>query len=223
MRVGKLHHRTRDLTGQTFGVLLTLHPGGSNGKKRSWVFRCQCGEVVTKVGTGVKKEVKRGGVPNCGCLTKSLIGGKNRKHGMAKHPAYWVWRSMRDRCRLPSHQAYPRYGGRGIEVCKRWEESFESFWADMKDTYRSGLTLDRVDNNGGYTKGNCRWIDRGAQNRNRRDNLIVSTPKGDMVASEAADLFGIKRSTFYNRIRQGWPKESLFIKPNARNRVKYLI
>lgn len=195
MRDGSLHWKNRNLSGQTFGALVAIHPAGSDGKKMRWVFRCQCGQLTTKVGADVTKEVKRGGTPNCGCLSRRLISQKNRTHGMSKHPAYWVWRSMHDRCRLPTHQAYPNYGARGIRVHEEWQ-TFPNFWADMGPTYRTGLTLERKDNNAGYSKENCVWATRTAQAQNRRNSLTVNIP-------ELSKQTGISRSTLYYRLSHG--------------------
>lgn len=195
MRDGRLHWKNRNLAGLTFGALTALHPVGSNGKKMSWAFSCRCGRIVTKTGTDVTKEVKRGGTPNCGCMRKQLIAAKNRTHGMTKHPAYWVWRSMQDRCRLPTHQAYRNYGARGIAVCAAWA-SFPQFWKDMGPTYLPGLTLEREDNNKGYSPENCLWATRKAQARNRRSSLAVDIPA-------LSARTGIPRSTLYYRLNNG--------------------
>ena len=126
------------------------------------------------------------------------------KHGMAAHPAYWVWRAMHDCCRLITHQAYHNYGGRGITVCKRWEK-FEKFWEDMGPTYEAGLTLDRKNNQLGYIQKNCRWVSYTTQAQNRRTNVHVETPRGRMTVSQAAREFGINRSTLYYRVEHNVP------------------
>ena len=173
MKDGKLHWKNRDLTDQTFGMLTALHTTKSDGKKMRWMFRCSCGKAVEKVGAEVTKEVKRGGTPNCGCSTSRLMSEKNLRHGMSHHPAYAVWRSMLDRCRLPSHQAWHNYGGRGIAVCERWQDSFSNFWEDMGSTYQTRLTLERVNNMLGYSKENCVWATYTEQANNRRNNVPV--------------------------------------------------
>ena len=155
MENGKKHHLFKDLTGQTFGALTALRrePSIVPGRTR-WAYQCKCGKEVVKTARDIRKEVARGGHPNCGCLTRELISRKNRTHGMTKHPAYAVFRSMTDRCRLPTHQAWRNYGGRGITVCPRWA-TFEAFWEDMGPTYAPGLDLDRKDNDGPYSPENC--------------------------------------------------------------------
>ncbi|MEY4910066.1 MAG: Hamiltonella virus [Pseudomonadota bacterium] len=128
----------------------------------------------------------------------------NTTHGMSGHPAFWVWRSMRDRCRLPTHQAWANYGGRGIRVCSRWEESFENFWADMGPTYAQGLDLNRIDNNGGYSSENCDWINREGNCNNKRNNRILQTASGPMTAARAARKYGVGITTVLYRLEHGY-------------------
>lgn len=212
MKDGKKHHNFRDLTGQTFGALTALHPSHTNGKKWYWVYRCQCGQIVTRVGADVSKEVARPGTPNCGCLTAALLRAKNATHGMSKHPAYAVYRSMLDRCALPTHQAWANYGGRGITVRDRWRESFENFWADMGPTYQSGFDLERERNMEGYSPTNCKWATRRANTMNKRNTVRV------IDVMEMARASGISKSTLYYRIQRGWSVEDLMRPPSFSSR-----
>lgn len=141
------------------------------------------------------------------------------KHGLSRHPVYFVWRSMKSRCLNPKSQAWANYGGRGITVCEEWSNSFEVFWNDMKDSYRAGLTLERLDVNKGYSKENCTWVDRRTQAQNRRNATLVKTPKGLMNVSEAARQFGLNANTLLYRLKRNWPQEKLFIVADVTNRV----
>jgi hypothetical protein len=125
---------------------------------------------------------------------------------------------MLARCNNPSHQAFRNYGGRGIRVCDRWS-SFETFWADMRDDYGPGLTLDRTDNSAGYSRDNCRWVTQKIQCRNKRNNTIIATPIGPVTVAEASERFGIGRSTIHYRISKGWPSEKLLIEPDFTNKI----
>jgi hypothetical protein len=161
------------------------------------------------------KLVREGRPVSCGCKKKELLSAANQRHGMSRHPVFAVWRSMLDRCRLPSHQAWNNYGGRGIIVCQRWQESFENFWVDMGPTYQRGLCLDRIDNNGPYAPENCRWATYRQQARNTRKTRMVDSPLGRMLVCELSELTGIGQTTLLYRISRGVTGEALISKPNT--------
>lgn len=205
-----MHHSVKDLTGLVLDGSEVIRYAGSSGKKSSlWEIRCKCGQMFTAVGS----EFTRGNVRSCGCLRKERA---HRTHGMSKHPAYAVWRSMMDRCRLPTHQAWKNYGGRGITVCPRWSE-FQNFWEDMGPTYRKGLTLDRRDNEQGYTPENCHWVTFKENSRNRRSSRFIDTPWGRMTVSEASERSGVGNTTLLYRLGKGLTGNSLFVKPDSKN------
>jgi|DEB0MinimDraft_10_1074344.scaffolds.fasta_scaffold24799_2 hypothetical protein len=120
-----------------------------------------------KVSSTVINDFFKKKTPYCfQCATKQ----SNTKHGKRKHPLYGVWKSIRKRCNNPNDTAYPNYGGRGISVCKEWDD-FDQFlkWAKANGWEPdSGLLIDRIDNNGNYHPENCRWVDRSTSNVNQR-------------------------------------------------------
>lgn len=207
------HHRTPDLNGQRFGRLVITGYAGGDGKKSWWQARCDCGTEKLFVGA----ELRKGHTNSCGCLALESIKTRSVTHGMSYHAAYGVWNSMLDRCELPSHKAFKRYGGRGITVCERWHK-FADFWADMGPTWQRGLTIERLNNEAGYSPRNCAWRDRKAQARNSRGNVIVDTPKGPMLICEASDISGINVTTLCYRIGAGWPASRMFDPPDFGNR-----
>lgn len=209
-----MHHRAKDITGLRVGYLTALRYHGSDGKKSLWVVRCDCGAEKLMPASEMKKQAARGTVASCGCKRRESISTRRTQHGMSKHPAYAVWRSMCDRCRLPSHHAWHNYGARGITVCERWAASFAAFWADMGPTYRPGLTLDRIDNSAGYSPENCRWATYEQQANNTRMNRMV----GDKTATQLAQELGVKRSTMYYRLAKGVPVERLGEAPDVSRR-----
>lgn len=209
-----MHHRAKDISGQKHDYLTAVRYTGSDGKKSLWLIACDCGKEFIMPAS----EFTKGKQKSCGCMRKILIGEGNTRHGMAGHPAYFVWRSMVDRCSLPTHQAWGNYGGRGIRVCACWLEKFENFWADMGRSYEPGLTLERQDVNGDYCPENCTWATYKAQGRNKRNNRYMNTPQGRMTVSEAAETHGIGLTTLLYRIEHDWPEELLFSTPDVRNR-----
>ena len=174
-------------------------------KKPIWELACVCGKTTLMQASEFVKQQKRGITASCGCMKRATIAAKRTGHGMSKHPAYGVWRSMIDRCRLPTHHAYHNYGARGVTVCAEWQASFGAFWADMGPTYAMGKTLERMDNSLGYAPGNCRWRSSRRQGNNKRTNVLLDTPIGRITVSQAARRYKLGRSTLDWRIKAGWP------------------
>ncbi len=209
---GKVHHRAKDITGLRVGYLTAESYAGSDGKKSIWNTRCVCGKLIQMPATELQKQKNRGIRASCGCRKNESISASKRTHGMSRHPAYAVWRSMLDRCRLPTHQSWANYGGRGIQVCSRWQ-SFPAFWEDMGPTYREDAEIERKNNAEGYFPENCRWATRRRQANNRRPCVYLDTPFGRMTVSQAARRYKLGRSTLAHRLAAGWPPERLFDRP----------
>ena len=131
-----------------FGLLTVLERVDNDRFGRTqWRCRCDCGrEHVAAL-----FRMTSGHTKSCGC-----IKGAAPKHGMRNTPTYHTWLAMRARCNNPNSDEFHRYGGKGITVCARWQESFEAFLADMGER-PSGKTIDRIENAKGYEPGNCRW------------------------------------------------------------------
>lgn len=118
---------------------------------------------------------------------------------------------MINRCENPKNKSFADYGARGVSVCKRWRSSFESFLADMGERPSPVHSLDRVDNDGDYAPGNCRWSTRSEQNRNRRNTAWLTIDGETLRIEEWAERAGVKRATIYKRRQRGWPdRESVF-------------
>jgi hypothetical protein len=131
-------------------------------------------------------------------------------HGGLLKPEYDVWSAMKSRCQNVNHQAFARYGARGIKVCKRWQK-FELFIEDMGPRPHSSYTLDRIDNSGDYNKENCRWTSYTNQNRNRgKYNHLLQYQGATMTISEASQKCGVSVQTIRNRINKKWPQEIIF-------------
>lgn len=128
------------------------------------------------------------------------------------------WLAMRQRCTDPKHEKWPSYGGRGITVCRRWMESFESFLADMGPC-PPGNTIGRKDNDGNYEPSNCRWESVHEQANNRRNNRIIEFDGLSLTISQWAQRIGLSKSALHSRIAREWPIH-LALDPNAQRRQK---
>ena len=202
-----------DLTGRRFGYLTVLRRAGSTAgvnKRALWDVRCVCGKEYQAIGQNLRNP-NRPGVKSCGCRHGETILNVTGSHGMTKTRQYTVWINMRSRCRNPRDKDYPNYGGRGIEVCDKWYDSFDKFWEDMGGGYQSHLMIERVDNNGHYCKENCRWGTQNRQSNNKRDSHYINTPLGKMTVTQAARRYGFKDVTLFARIRNGWSEEELLL------------
>jgi hypothetical protein len=127
-------------------------------------------------------------------------------------PEYAAWKSMRNRCFNTSNPAYPRYGGRGITVCERWND-YPTFLKDMGRKPSKSHSLDRIDNNKGYSPANCRWAGRKEQTQNRRSNKVVEFMGRRQSVAAWCDELGLVRNAVYLRLAAGVPVGEAFTRP----------
>lgn len=137
-------------------------------------------------------------------------------HGMCRSKVYRIWTGMKNRCQNPNNAAFHNYGARGIEVCPEWE-SFSKFLSDMGEP-KDGETLDRIDNELGYSKANCRWATRTEQGRNRRANHFISVGGETKLLCDWAQDLGISHCTILRRIKIGWTVEEAVTTPKITHR-----
>lgn len=175
-----------------------------------WRCRCDCGR---------EKDVSRGNllggkVRSCGCLRNERVAETLGKPAPVKSlPEYRVWASMRARCLTSTHPAYASYGGRGITVCDRWRDSFAAFLEDMGRRPGPDHSLDRIDNDGPYAPGNCRWATMAQQGSNRRTNRFVEFRGERLTIAAWARRIGIAKSSLRHRLDSGWSVEDALTRP----------
>ena len=204
--------KAESLLGRRFGRWLVVSYGGPGERYRHmWSCRCDCGteRCVTRwrLVTGTSR--------SCGCLSRELSKQRESRHGeTSRHGAtriYASWKGMKDRCYRKTTREYKRYGGRGIRVCLRWH-TFENFLADMGRP-PAGHSIDRIDGDGNYEPGNCRWATPKQQARNRRNNVLVTFNNKTQCVAAWAEELGLKLSTLKTRLKKRWPLETALAAP----------
>lgn len=192
--------------GDTFGRLTIVGiPFYIDHKRQAAVARCECGEHSIAPTQSLRRGTKR----SCGCLNSELSRQRATKHGLNGTPLHKMWKGMRVRCNYPSHDHYAQYGGRGICICEEWSD-FAVFhsWA-MTNGYEVGLEIDRIDSNGNYEPGNCRFQTRSQQMQNRRDTVKVTAFGESKSLSEwtSDGRCVVGRKCLEKRIRSSWNPE----------------
>lgn len=142
-----LSSKAKNLQGLRYGSLIATRPIGKDGKNVIWEFQCDCGETYISVGAWVVAQQKKATnplAPSCGCLNQITTRELRFKHGLSKHPLFWVWVAMVERCTNPKNSNYGRYGARGIYVCDEWVKDSTAFiqWA-LSHGWQPGLHLDK--------------------------------------------------------------------------------
>lgn len=182
-----------DLTGMIFSRLRVIRETEKMNGRRMWECVCECGNFASVD----HRALKSGNTTSCGCFRRESSTKQKTVHGCAgrgtKSRLYKVWSGIVARCKIPSATGYKNYGGRGIGVCKRWLE-FENFLADMGDP-QAGMTIERIDNNGDYELGNCRWATRLEQGSNKRNNRMIDHEGISMTIANWSRRLGISHST----------------------------
>ena len=198
-----------DLTGLVFGRLTALEPIEQRSKHGyvQWLCRCECGNNSVIVPSG---QLLSGNTRSCGCLGREAIIKRNKS--TAKYPEsdrksrlYSIWGGMIARTTYESQEAYKNYGGRGISLCDEWRTDFTTFrdWS-LKNGYGDELSIDRIDNNRGYTPDNCKWSTRKEQNNNQRSNILLTHAGETHTAAQWAEIMGISKDCIYKRIQRGY-------------------
>lgn len=181
-----------------------------------WLCRCVCGRQAVMRATRL-----RGVIVGCRpCTGKVVAAYPNRirpparpRTSLKRHPLHGTWRSMIRRCHKPGFVDYPNYGARGISVCPRWRESFHAFVEDMGPRPTARHTIDRRDNDAGYSPENCRWATALVQCNNKRANRIVTFDGKRTTVAQLARAYGVEETLLRHRLEWGWSIEKAVLEP----------
>ena len=203
--------KIKDLTGLKFNRLTVIKRSTYTMREghASWECECECGNK-TIVTSG---NLRSSSTKSCGCIQK-----KNDYNGLvaANTGLYHLYRAMKNRCYNKKNDAYRYYGGRGITVCDRWEESFADFYEDMGAGYEKGVTsLERKNNDMGYSKVNCKWATRTEQANNTSRNVVLECFGKKQNLKQWADEYGLTWFQLNYRIKSGWSIERALTTPIA--------
>lgn len=200
------------MAGRRVGRLHVIRRHGVHATRRQIIWRCHCscGAVALVCSNNLRGPRV---TQSCGCLHREaarLVGARSATHheaGVSRTTEYVIWMGMRERCNNPKDHAYPSYGGRGIKVCRRWD-TFTHFLVDMGRRPSRLHSLDRKDNDKGYTPSNCRWATKREQAENRRSARLISYDGVTRTLGGWARAVGIGGAALADRLRRGWPLSS---------------
>lgn len=195
------------LTGQTFNRLTVIEEDGRTPTGQvMWLCRCSCGTEKT-----IRSfDITSGQIQSCGCLRREVIAKQFSKHGKSGTRVYASWLHIINRCTNSKNKDFHHYGGRGIQVCERWRNSFTAFFMDVGEPPTPKHTIDRINVNGDYEPSNCRWITQKEQTRNMRRNHILTWKDKTQCISAWVEELDVPKSVFYDRIKRGDSVESIF-------------
>lgn len=196
-----------NLMGKTFGRLAVIKDSGERAKNGNilWECVCDCGKKRLVLGANLLN----GQTKSCGCYSTDILKKVSTKHGLSKvngkkTKLFMTWDAMRQRCTNSNHASYKDYGGRGITVCPEWLNNFKSFYDwSMDNGFSNDLSIDRIDNDKGYSPDNCRWVDAKTQIRNRRNTVTYNWKGSEYTLAELGELTGINKMTIKSRLNRG--------------------
>jgi len=207
-----------DFTGRTFGRWTVLHRDGKKNEAIAYLCRCQCGTERRLQASWLNT----GKSASCGCVAIEKLISRNMRHGSGNRRLRRVFKGMKDRCLKPNHEYFPDYGGRGISICERWlrgdgdSSGYKCFVIDMGDRPSPAHTLERIDNDKGYSPDNCKWATRAEQMLNRRNTIKMTFNGVTKPMAVWSRELGIPWGALRQRLLRGWSDERSLTTPSLR-------
>jgi len=195
--------------GNTYGSWRVIGRAPNYDERAYWFCLCKCGVVKSISGSSMRKGMSNGCNKckpvniNTNWIENFRLRHSRQTHGMSKTNEYRIWRGILSRCLNANNPNFHLYGGRGIEVCSEWSDSFEEFYRDMGKRPSTKHSIDRIDTNGNYCKENCRWATAEIQSRNRRNNQHETIGGITYVRSDWMKMLEVDPSSVHKRIRKG--------------------
>ena len=195
-------------------LTVTKYLGLNESKRRIWECACDCGNIVVHT----TQELHGGRTKSCGCSKKNQ-GDKLRIYYGVDKKLHDRWWDIKSRCNNPNNSRYKDYGGRGIKMCPEWENDFWTFrdWS-LANGFREGLTIDRIDNDKGYSPDNCRWVTNAVQANNKRSCRYITINGVTKNLKEWSVEYNINYHTVQNRIFNGWDEVRAITIPSKKKK-----
>lgn len=197
-----------EMTGKQFGRLTVIKRDGYQGTAIMWSCVCFCGKT-TRVRGG---HLRDGRIKSCGCLNSEMTKTRSTTHGRTRTPEHRTWVNIRARCGDPKHISYKYYGAKGVKVSPQWD-AFSTFLRDMGMRPSKDHSIDRIDPDGDYAPGNCRWATEIEQQNNRRNTKWITLYGDTHSESEWCRIRGFRAQVIGQRLRRGWSIRDAIWKP----------
>ena len=194
--------RGKDLTNRRFERLTVVLQHSTVNGRAVWECRCDCGNVVQVLAGNLRSGATR----SCGCLqkerTKEVCLEVHQTHGLTHTPEYQVWIGIKARCYNKKNKDYCNYGGRGIEMSDEWRDNFEAFYRDMGQRPSPQHSIERDNNNLGYSVNNCKWATKIEQVNNRRNNILITFVGETQTLAEWCTEYAVSYKRMYKLVRE---------------------